>query len=642
MSDFQPRSHYQARSIAEMFRESAQLYADAPAFATRIHKDEWRTTSYQELYASGSYLATALIELGVAAQEHVALLADNRLEWIISNYGIQLCGAVDVSRGTDVTDNDLLHILPHADVKVVFVEHLKMLEKLQKNRAELPNITHIILMDEQQTAPEGVLHLKDLLDQGKTLRQQQDTRMEARIAAIQPDDMFTLIYTSGTTGTPKGVMLSHANMLAETRNVHVELEKGHHLLAILPIWHIFERMVEMYAIQQGCCTYYTNIRTFAEDIQFARPHFMGSAPRLWEAFYAKLSTKVENAPAIRRGLFHAAYFFAKQTQGAQAVLLDRQLDISGQSAATKMGLKALNAVRWAAAMPLYLLLDLLVMKKVRAATGGQMLGAVSGGGALPPHIDEFFNYIGVPVLEGYGMTECPVVTVRDPRHPVLGTIGQMLICTEARIVDIESGEILYPNPAKPGNGRGLKGELHLKGDNVMLGYYKRPDLTEKVLKEGWLNTGDLAMMTYNDCLKIMGRSKDTIVLINGENVEPVPIENALCESPLVAQCMVTGQDQKSLGVLIVPSLEEFQAAGVQAEQLAELVDNPQVKALLEKEIKTRISSKQGFKAYKRLYAHRVLPKPFEVGEELTNLFKLKRHIVTDKYESLVKAMHQGQ
>jgi long-chain acyl-CoA synthetase len=298
-----------------------------------------------------------------------------------------------------------------------------------------------------------------------------------------------------------------------------------------------------------------------------------------------------------------------------------------------------HAALWLASIIPARLLDGLVLKKLRAIVGGEFRGTISGGGALQPHVDEFFNFIGIPVLEGYGMTETsPVLAVRTWSNLVIGTVGPLFPRTEVRIVDLGTGEILYPDTSRRGGGRGLRGEIHVKGPQVMRGYYKDAEGTARVLRDGWMNTGDIGMVTFNDCLKILGRSKDTIVLLNGENIEPVPIESRLVESSFIDQCMVVGQDQKALAALIVPSLEHFRQAGVNAEKLEGLATSPEAQRLVEEDIRNLVNHSAGFKSFERITAFRFLPKPFEVGDEMTNTFKLKRHVITERYAGLIEEM----
>ncbi len=623
-----------ANNLAEMYREAANKYGDMPAFATRNDKKVFVPVSFKELYETGLNLATGLIDLGVQAREHVALMADNRLEWIIADYGILMTGAADVPRGTDVTDGDIQYIIPHSDAKVVFVEHKDMLAKIQKNKSSLTNIKHIVMMDKDTPVEGGVLRMYDLIEKGKQLRAGGDRRAEERIAQIKPEDLFTLIYTSGTTGAPKGVMLMHKNMISQVHNLPMEVGPQDRVLSILPVWHVFERVFEMITIYVGACQYYTNIRNIREDMSIVKPTFMASAPRLWENVYTGILTNVSKGSAVKRALFKAAYFCAQRVKEPLRFFRGLKLDVDGRNIFVSLGLALIYLPSVLLFLLPYLLLNVIVLSKIRAATGGKLRGSVSGGGALPLHVDLFFNNIGIPVLEGYGMTETsPVLAVRTHKDLVIGSVGPIFPETQLRLVDLGTGKIVFP----PRSGRGKKGEIHVKGPQVMKGYYKNPEATNKVLQDGWMNTGDLGIITYNDTVKIVGRSKETVVLLGGENVEPVPIEGKISQSPMVDQVMVVGQDKKALGALIVPSLEYFKDKGATHEALSK---NEEVYRMVRDEVKNIVSAEGGFKAFERVTDVRLVPKPFEVGDELTNLFKLKRHLITEKYSALIESMYQ--
>ena len=586
-------------------------------------------------------MASALIALGVRARDHVAILSDNRLEWIIADYGILLAGAADVPRGTDVTDGELVYILGHSDAVAVFVENLAMMERVLKRREELPNVREVVLMAPADQVPEGVRKLGDLLEDGARRRAAGDRSAEERAAGVVPEDLCTIIYTSGTTGTPKGVQLTHANMCSQLRNLPLDLRAGDRALSILPVWHSYERGFEMLCIAHGVGTSYTSLRAIGDDLKTVKPTVMASAPRLWENLYLKILANVEAAPPARRRMFHLAYRATRNARLARAFFRGELLDTQGRGFSEKAGLAFQNAGRWLAWAPVARLLDGLVLKKIRAVVGGEFRGTISGGGALQPHVDEFFNFIGIPVLEGYGMTETsPVLAVRTWDDLVIGTVGPAYPETEVRIVDLQSGAVLYPDGRRPGGGRGLRGEIHVKGPQVMRGYYKNPEGTARVLRDGWMNTGDIGMVTFNDCLKILGRSKETIVLLNGENVEPVPIEAKLAQSEFVDQVMVVGQDEKALGALVVPSLEAFRKAGVGAVAMGDLASSEKARQIMEGEVKRLVSGETGFKPFERIAHWRFLPKAFEVGDEMTNTFKLKRHVIAERYAGLVKEMFE--
>ena len=632
---------FTSETLTALYRNAAEKFGDLPALAAKDKSGQFQPISYRQLYEDGLALATALIDLGLGAREHVGLLADNRPEWMLCDYGVLLAGAADVPRGTDVTESEISYILNHSDARFVFIEHLAMLEKFQRAQSSIPGIEKVILMDPKAEPPAGILKLQDLVTHGRSLRAQGDRRAEARAEAVKPSDLFTIIYTSGTTGTPKGVQLSHANMASQARNLPFNLDPGDRALSILPIWHSYERVFEVVALSMGACTHYTNIRSFAEDLKTVRPTIMASAPRLWESLYLKLMARIDQAPPLRRNLFHAARFCTCRVKRARRFFMGQELDTVGRKLPETLSRATAHAAKWVALVIPQMILDRIVLSKLREAVGcGDFRFTISGGGALQPHVDEFFNFINIPVLEGYGLTETsPVLAVRTQENLVIGTVGPFYPNTEIRIVDLDSGRVLYPDAAHPDQGRGLRGEIHARGPQIMQGYYKNPESTARVLQDGWLNTGDIGMVTFNDCLKILGRSKDTIVLLNGENVEPIPIESRLGHSPLVDHCMVVGQDQKSLGALIVPSRDGFQAAGITAASLQEIADNPAARKLMEAEIRRLISAENGYKSFERVTDFRFVPKTFEAGAELTSTYKLKRHVVTDQYTPLIEEMY---
>lgn len=630
-------------TLPRLFRKAAEHFGDLPAFAPRLSTGDYESVSFQTIFERGMDLATGLIDLGLGAREHVGLLADNCLEWILSDYAIQIAGAADVPRGTDVTDEEIAYILGHSDARFVILENEAVLAKFLRVWERVPRIQCALIMRSRGDLPQGVLPLGDVEKRGCQLRAAGDMRAAERLEGVRGGDLFTIIYTSGTTGTPKGVQLTHENMTSQVRNLPFSLFPGERALSILPIWHSYERVFEMVAISMGVCTYYTGLRTIAEDLKTVRPQIMASAPRLWEGLYQKLMARVEKAPPLRRALFAAAKTASCRVNGALRFFRGCELDTTGRS----LPEKAVRAVGHAANLGFfflpYRLLDPLVLARLREAVGcSHFRGTISGGGALQPHVDEFFNAIGIPVLEGYGLTETsPVLAVRTWERLVIGTVGPLFPETEVRIVDLQTGGVLFPDASHRAGGRGLRGEIHVRGPQVMPGYYKSPELTARVLRDGWFNTGDIGMVTFNNCLKILGRSKETIVLRNGENVEPVPIESRLVASPLVDNCIVTGQDQKSLGALIVPSLDGFRQIGVQAANLTELAQNEEARPLMDAEIRRLIGAQTGFKPFERVTCFRLIGKPFEVGDELTNTFKLKRHVLGDKYAHLLREMHEA-
>lgn len=645
MSDPHPTDQHvysRTKNLADLFRQVGQTYAERPALAWK-EAGEYRTMRYRELYERGAALAAAWIELGLKAREHVAILSDNRPEWMVCDYAALMCGCADVPRAADVTDQEITYIVGHSDSVMVLVENPALLQRVLAVRDYLPKVRHVVLMCGESPAGSGVLRLADLVERGQSLRATGDKSVEERMERIKGEDYFTLIYTSGTTGEPKGVALTHDNMLSQIRDLPFRLFPGDRILSILPVWHSYERVFEMVSLSRGVCTYYTSVRTIADDLQKVRPTFMASAPRLWEGLHGRIMQKTRTGSTWRRTLFNTAYHCSREFQSARFFLTGQVMDLNGRSLAESLRRGIRSAGKMLVYAAPYVIFDSLVLKKLRAVVGGEFRGTVSGGGALPPHVDEFFNYIGIPVLEGYGMTETsPVLAVRTFEKRVIGTVGPFWPHTQIRIVEPGTEKILYPSNTSRGGGRGLKGEIHAKGPQVMAGYYKNPEATARVLKDGWMNTGDLGMVTFNNCLKILGRTKETIVLLNGENVEPQPIESRLLESRFIAQCMVVGQDEKCLGALIVPCLASLQQQGFDVADLEVAVADEGVERLVGAEIRRLVCRESGFKPFETIQGWRFVSKPFEVGEEMTNTFKLRRHVLVAKYQGLLDEIYQRQ
>ncbi|MCG8526567.1 MAG: long-chain fatty acid--CoA ligase [Opitutales bacterium] len=635
-----PSTLVHAKHLPGLYRLTAEKFESLPAFATRQKNLSWKPLTFRSLYERGRAIGEGLISIGVESQEPVGIFSDNRVEWALADAGIQLCGAVNTPKGIDLTDDELVHIVNHSGMRTAFVETSHMAKRCLKLRSQMPGLHMLIKLDGQETHPEGVLSLNNIESIGRKRLDEGSTDVDTRSNAVKSEDLFSLIYTSGTTGKPKGVMLSHANIISQVECAPLRITCTDRLLSILPIWHVFERMVELYSLSCGACTYYTSARHFGDDLKQVEPTFMGSAPRLWESLRHRILTAVEKAHPVRRILFHIALFLGVHYREAVFVLRNQDLRLHSVSPIKIIFNKVLAAIKWVTILPWFGFFNAAVLETVRRKAGGSLKGTVSGGGALSPEIDRFFNAIGIPMLEGYGLTETsPVIAARTPECLVRGTVGPPIPQTEIRIVDLDSGEILYPNPDQHGNGRGLRGEIQIKGPQVMLGYYKDDEATRKVLDDaGWFRTGDLGMITFNDSLKILGRSKATIVLSNGENVEPEHIEMRLKLSPLIAECIVVGQDAKHVCALILPDLEACREAGFVAESLEELVSQNGLRDHILEQIHNAMSNPLEFKRYEVIHDFRFLSKPLEVGVELTNLFKIKRHVIHDRYADLIREM----
>jgi long-chain acyl-CoA synthetase len=636
---------WNASNLAEMFLEMASAFQGMTALNSHSNKDSVRESlTYDELIGRSLAIADGLIEAGLQPGDRVMLLADNRLEWLVSSMSITFSGAIDVPRGNDATSDEINYILSHSASCFLIVENQFHLDRVFRILDDPDGPDRIVVMDSSDLTPEeldnpNITTLDELYERGMKIRSSGKSKVKSRIGAIKPVDPYTMIYTSGTTGRPKGVVLSHANMMSQVLNVPIQIKPGWKVLSILPVWHSYERVFEMLAIARGIEMTYSSVKTIGADMKTVRPHIMVSAPRLWENVYSRVYHNIRSSGILKRALFKMAYGFAFVFRLAAAIFTDQYLELRYVGLFERFIRKAVALVAMAISFLPFWVLDKLVFRKLRDVIGGRFVCTVSGGGALPMHIDRFFSCIGVRVLEGYGMTEsCPVLSVRRFEKLVIGTVGPIYPGTEVRIIDLDTEDILYPNPGKPHSGRGLKGEIHVKGPQVMEGYFRSPEETAKVIHDGWLNTGDLGMITFNDCLKILGRTKDTIVLLSGENIEPVPIENRIRSSELVENCMVVGQDQKYLGLLVVPSTEGFLEHDASLNTMDRILKSKEAKAMMNEHIHEAISRKTGFKAYERIHSWRWIEKSFVVGDEVTSTFKIKRHVVGRKYKPIIESM----
>lgn len=633
------------KTLLDVFSRAAVSYPNQ-FFHTKDRHKYYRSTSFAEIYRRAKIVALELISLGVQMGDNIAVIADNRLEWLITDMAIQIAGGVCVPRGSDSSANEIRYILEHSGVKIVFIEHLRLYKKIAEILSELK--VKVFVLDsefpKETLAKFSGVTVSDLIANAKPLTNEREDALYQIRFKIKGTDPFTIIYTSGTTGNPKGVVLTHANMLYQLSVVPdlIQLRHTDRILSILPIWHIFERLMLYCAVFGGANLYYTSTKDLMEDFIRVKPTLMASAPRLWETIYQRLRERVDKTEALNRELFDLSYDVKKELHNAENTIqhiFQQVMDNGFLSALPNMGTSVpelLQSMFKKATLTFPdMYLDPIFLMRVRAMLGGELRGTISGGGALPRHIDEFFNAIGIPVYEGYGMTECsPVISMRSVSNVQIGTVGKVVNGTNVQIRS-EDNKILP---------EGSIGVIWVKGPGVTSGYYKNASATENVLKDGWLNTGDLGRIDEFGNLSIRGRAKDTIVLMGGENIEPVPIETLLTQHPLIEQAVVVGQDKKNLGVLIWPSYERLEDAGYAVNEFDEscnLNTMPEIIHLFRGVLSEIVNEKNGFKSFEHISHIKFLPKKLLVGQELTNLQKIKRNVVHSKYEKLIESMYQG-
>lgn len=625
------------RTLVASWQQSVEKYGQKLAFRTK-KKKKWLDYSYKDIDTMARNLAGGLLTLGLKKGTPVGIVSDDRVEWIVTDIACQLVGCPNVPRGSDSTTDEIEYILNHSQATITFVENEKQLEKILSKKSKLKKIKKIIVMDDAFKTNRKAVSIYDLMDKGKSKGKKGLEKVNAISEKIEEADLATIIYTSGTTGVPKGVMLSHGNFMHNVVVITplIGVNEMDHFLHILPVWHVFGRILEYVAIYSGASAAYTNIRELGADLKDQKPTIMGSAPRLWESIHTKILDGLKKAPPIRKGLFWGSVFVNKIFKKNLRSLLGKRLLLKKPNPVIESIIKIINVILLILTTPFFPLTNL-ILGKVRAATGGRLRASVSGGGALPLHIDEFFEAVGITVLEGYGLTETsPVIAVRTFDSVIPGCVGPILSETKVQIRDGND------NPLQ----KGERGVVWVKGPQVMQGYYKNKEATKKALTDsGWFNTGDLGMITFNNTLKLTGRAKDTIVLLGGENAEPVPIENSLTKSEYIKQVMVVGQDQKTLGALIVPETETLKAwlktHNIQFDKVENELESEVVQKLYADEIRSRVSGQAGFKNFERITGFAFIKKSFEPNDELTAIGKMKRHVISDRYKKEINRIYKA-
>ncbi|MBD2300331.1 long-chain fatty acid--CoA ligase [Nostoc sp. FACHB-190] len=633
--------------LSEIWPLAAKEFGNIVALRNPHSKPETVVT-YTQLAEQIQQFAAGLQALEVQAGDRISLIADNSPRWFIADQGIITAGGVDAVRSSQAEKEELLFIIANSGSTILVVEDLKTLNRLRDRLYDLPIRVIILLSDETPPTDDAlkILNFNQLQEIGvnRTLVRPQQS----------PDDLATLIYTSGTTGKPKGVMLSHSNLMHQVKYLRaiVQPHPGDVVLSILPTWHSYERSGEYFLLSQGCTQVYTNLRSVKRDLREFKPNYMIAVPRLWESIYEGVQKQFREQPANKQRLINFLVGTSEKYIKAQRIAQGLSLDHIQASSVERI----LAKIQALALLPLHLLGEKIVYAKVREATGGQIKHVISGGGALPRHIDNFFEIIGVDILQGYGLTETsPVTNARRPWRNFRGSSGQPIPGTEVKIVDPENRQ---PLP------KGQRGLVLLRGPQIMQGYYQNPEATAKVIDaEGWFDSGDLGWVTPENDLVLTGRAKDTIVLTNGENIEPQPIEDACLRSPYVDQIMLVGQDQRSIGALIVPNLEALakwaESQNVQINLPTQLstqdglnaslpltalstgvdLESKIIQDLFRQELNREVQNRPGYRLDDRIGPFRLILEPFSIENGLmTQTLKIRRHVVAERYRDLINEM----
>ena len=576
-----------------------EKYPQEVAFASKV-KGQWVKTSTQQIIDQANKVSLALLKLGVKPDDKIATVSNNRTEWNIVDLGMLQVGAVNVPVYPTISEHEYKFIFNDAEIKYAFVSDKNLFTKISNIKSEVPSLIEIYSFEQV----EGCKHFSEFLAlaDGGDINQ-----VEQAKASIKPEKLATIIYTSGTTGNPKGVMLSHNNIVSNVKGVSplLPLNESQQVLSFLPLCHIFERVVVYVYIMHGVSVYYAeSIDTLTDNLKEVKPHFFTTVPRLLEKVYIKLEGAGANLTGWKKGLYADALEFAKNYDLSKPLSLSQKF--------------------WKAVY------NKLIYAKWREALGGNCEGICAGAAALNPLLARVFTCAGIPIMEGYGQTESsPVITVNpfDLDKICFGTVGMPI---EGVTVRLEHRE---------GMAEG-EGEIFAKGPNVMMGYYKRPDLTAETVVDGWLKTGDVGTWVEyrgGKYLKITDRVKELFKTSGGKYISPQQIENKMKEIPYVEQIMAVGENRNFVSALIVPNFlnltEWCVKNGVHASTPDEMVKNPDVIKLF----KTSIDEKnKNFGQWETIKKFELMPKEWTIdGGELTPTTKIKRKVVLEKYKTVI-------
>ncbi|XP_050879372.1 probable acyl-activating enzyme 16, chloroplastic isoform X1 [Lathyrus oleraceus] len=561
------------KAVPDIWRTSAENFGDKIALIDQYH-DPPSTMTYKQLEDAILDFAEGLRVIGVKPDEKIALFADNSCRWLVADQGMMAIGAINVVRGSRSSTEELRQIYSHSESVALAVDNPEMFNQIAKPFYSKTCIRFIILLwgEKSNLVSEGnkevpIYTFMEVIHFGRESRRalsdSHDGRQHYKFETIKSDDIATLVYTSGTTGNPKGVMLTHQNLLHQIKHLSdvVPTKVGDRLLSMLPPWHAYERACEYFIFSRGLEYIYTTVRNLKDDLGVYQPHLMVSVPLVFETLYSGIMKQISTSSRIRK---HVALTFIRVSLRYMECKRVYEGKCLTKNQKSPSYLYAMLDWLWARTMaailyPVHMLANKLVYSKIRSAIGIST-AAISGGGSLPSHVDKFFEAIGVNLQNGYGLTETsPVIAARRLGCDVIGSVGYPLKHTEFKVVDSETGEVLPP---------GSKGILKVKGPQLMKGYYKNPSATNQAIdKDGWLDTGDIGWIAprhsagrsrnSGGVIVVEGRAKDTIVLSSGENVEPGELEEASMRSNLIQQIVVIGQDKRRLGAVIVPNKEEI-------------------------------------------------------------------------------------
>ena len=594
-------------TVSQMFNHVTNQYPSKELYFYK-KENEWVGITGSEIRSTVKGLAFGLQSLSIGKGDNIALLSNNSPRWAMSDYGIICSGAATVSVYPTLIPSQVEYILNDSQSKVVFAENQEQMQKVLASWGNCPDLQYAVVMDESNTdSDDRIFNFRDFLELGTKHEQKSEASFEDLMDKPEPNDLLTLIYTSGTTGNPKGVKLSHGNMMSNVEGIkqNIDFDDTEIFLSFLPLSHSFERMGGHFtAFSVGAQVYYAeSIETVPENLREVKPTVVLSVPRLYEKMYAKVRAGLKSAPEARQNIFWWAIGVGKEAT---------QYRLKNQALPFALGLK-------------HKIADKLVYSKVKDRVGGRLRFFVSGGAPLSQEIGEFFAAADIMILEGYGLSETsPVLTCNTPEAVRYGSVGKPLFN-----VDIEIA---------------ADGEILAKGPNIMTGYFNNEEATREAIdSDGWFHTGDIGHIDDDGFLFITDRKKNILVTSAGKNVAPAPMENALTNSPYIEQVVIIGDKRNFISALIVPAQEavgnELTAQGKSVFGDDIMSDHPDVKALIQKEVDTVMEK---FSNYERVKEFSILPRLFTIEDgELTPTLKVVRKVVLDHFSDAAEKNYSG-
>ncbi|MGW0815928.1 AMP-dependent synthetase/ligase [Streptomyces viridiviolaceus] len=621
MSDTQTLIENRPPSVAGLFLERVAATPDAEAYrypvppASGEGPDDWKSLSWAQAAERVYAIAAGLIELGVQPEQRVALASSTRMEWILADLGIMCAGAATTTVYPQTNADESAYILSDSESRVLIAEDAAQLAKAREKRGELPDLTHVVVIDATgaDTGEDWVLTLQELETRGAARLEKDPQLIKERVGAITKDQLATLIYTSGTTGRPKGVRLPHDNWSYMAKAIAatglVTADDVQYLW--LPLAHVFGKVLTSGQIEAGHVTAVDGrVDKIIENLPVVQPTYMAAVPRIFEKVYNGVAAKARAGGAAKYKIFQWAAEVARE----YAKVTQDNFKRTGTRTAP-FGLSTKHKVA-----------DALVYAKIREAFGGRLRACVSGSAALAPEIGYFFAGAGIHILEGYGLTESSAASFVNPGEAYrTGTVGKPLPGTEVRIAD--------------------DGEILLRGPGIMEGYHKLPEKTAEVLEsDGWFHTGDIGELSPDGYLRITDRKKDLIKTSGGKYIAPAEVEGqfkAVC--PYVSNILVHGADRNYCTALIALDeaaiLEWAKENGLQGKPYAEVVAAPATVELIDGYVK-RLN--EGLQRWQTVKKFRLLPRDLDVEHgEITPSLKLKRPVVEREYKHLIDEMYEG-